>query len=93
MHDLVVNEVGRGRVMAINNNCLTRYEVESQWKMIANLLTKAHQDAVYVPSRSDWREYLPVIIFVGVFLGFVFIVGMSIIGSENTKEDKWVPRN
>ena len=74
LYDLIMNEVGRDKVMAINNDCLTRYEAHSQWKMITSLLSRARTDAVYnyAPSSElNWRMIVGVILVVG-FLGVVY---------------------
>ena len=76
LYDLIMNEVGRDNVMAINNDCLTRYEAHSQWKMITSLLSRARTDAVYAPSsvccsEPNLRMIMCVILFV-VFLVVVY---------------------
>ena len=76
LHDLIVKDMGKKNVMAVNNNCKSSYEEEHQRKMIDTLLMGAYADASFAP-ESCWSKYFKSWVAICILL-LAVIIGLSI---------------
>ena len=67
LYDLIVRDIGRKNVMAINNNCKSSYEGEHQWNTLDCVLLSAYGEAKFAKKTRRQRFSLICDIFCSCF--------------------------
>ena len=76
LHDLIVKDIGRKNVMAVNNNYKSSYESGHQWNTLDTLLLEAYKGAKFEPEGCLRRYFKCWVIFFIVLL--IVTIALSI---------------